>query len=116
MSPSAECACLEYGPRAPDIIEKRDIGVDDTEGRFADVTLLRCARCRRLWLRHFYEVKGFSRSGRWAEALIDEERALAMMPQRALGFIEAAPWRVVGGSYYGHTGRRVTILAGGRSD
>ena len=45
--------------------------------------------------------------GRWAEALIDDQTAATMAPARALGFIEASPWRIVGGSYYGHDGKRV---------
>ncbi len=34
------CHCLEAGPRAPDIDDvPRYIGVDENEGRFADVAL-----------------------------------------------------------------------------
>jgi hypothetical protein len=104
----AECPCLERGPRHPDIIRERDLGRDDTEGRFADVDVIRCARCRQLWLRYQYEIEAFTASGRWYEAVIDEAAAAAMTTEDAYGFIKAAPWRIVGGSFYGHSARRVT--------
>jgi hypothetical protein len=44
---TADRGCLELGPRHPDIIRERDIGRDETDGRFADVDVIRCARCRR---------------------------------------------------------------------
>jgi hypothetical protein len=47
-----------------------------------------------------------SRSGRWAEALIDEGAAATMTPEAAAEFIHAAEWHVFGGSYWGHSGRR----------
>jgi hypothetical protein len=100
VSTEGDCPCLDRGPKPPAYIEERNLGVDDTEGRFADVTLVRCALCRRLWLRHFYEIEGFSRSGRWAEALIDDVTAATITPRGALKFIETRPFRVVGGSYY----------------
>jgi hypothetical protein len=107
MSVAAECVCLEHGPKRPDIAEERNIGRDEAEGRFADVTLVRCARCRRLWLRHFYEIEAFSESGRWAEALIDELAAATIRPEAAYSFIQAAPFRVIGGSFYGGESRRI---------
>jgi hypothetical protein len=101
------CACLELGPRQPDLIRERDIGCDETDGRFADVGLQRCARCGRLWIRYQFEFEAFSRSGRWAEALIDAATAAAMTAEAAYRFIHMAPWRIVGGSFYGHAGKRV---------
>ena len=35
MTPA--CACLELGPRRPDVVEERYVGQDPTDGRFADV-------------------------------------------------------------------------------
>lgn len=101
------CACLKHGPIAPDIIEERAVGRDETEGRYADVDVVRCARCRRLWLRYQYEIEAFSKSSRWAAALIDESTAATITPGAASAAIEAAPWRIVGGSLFGHAGQRV---------
>ena len=47
--------CLNSGPRHPDILDSRHLGWDKTEGRYADVELMRCSRGRRLWLRYSVE-------------------------------------------------------------
>jgi hypothetical protein len=83
-----ECACLVDGPQNPDVINERYIGCDKTSGRFADVTLLRCARCQRLWLRYAVEYEAFSRSGRWAAAPIDQTAAETMTPEVAAPFLD----------------------------
>jgi hypothetical protein len=101
-----DCTCLSDGPRNPDVIDKRYIGCDETSGRFADVTLLRCSRCRRLWLRYAVEYEAFSRSGRWAEAPIGEKEAETMTPEAAAAFFDHAEFYIYGGSRYGHSGRR----------
>jgi hypothetical protein len=37
------CTCLEASPRHPDVVDERRVGCDETEGRFADVNVIRCA-------------------------------------------------------------------------
>jgi hypothetical protein len=101
-----DCPCLEHGPKAPQAIPERYVGCDETDGRYADVTLTRCSRCRRLWLGYAVEYEGFSNSGRWCEAVIDDATAATMTPEAAPGFLAAAPWHVYGGSYFGHAGKR----------
>ena len=92
-----ECTCLSEGPRRPDVIDERYIGRDDTGGRFADVSLLRCSRCRRLWLRYAVEYEAYSRSGRWAAAPIDQTAAVTMTPEVAAPFLDRAELCIVGG-------------------
>jgi hypothetical protein len=101
-----ECACLLDGPQKPDVIDETYVGCDKTSGRFADVSLLRCSRCRRLWLRYAVEYEAFSRSGRWAEAPVTDAEADAMTPEAAAAFLDRAEFCIVGGSYYGHARRR----------
>lgn len=101
-----DCACLSAGPRMPDVVDKRYIGCDKTAGQFADVTIRRCSRCRRLWLQYMVEYEAFSASGRWAEAPIDEAAAMAMTPDAAPAFLDGAEFYIFGGSYFGHTGHR----------
>jgi hypothetical protein len=96
-----DCSCLDLGPKRPDSVIERDVGIDETEGRFADVDLVRCTRCRRLWLRYAVEYEAFTASGRWAKAVIDEPTAAKMTPEEAPGYIASAPFRIVGGSYFG---------------
>src|SRR5665213_1642351 len=59
------CVCEQGGARFTEF-ESRDAGRDETEGRFADVTLNRCRTCGRTWLRYLVEYEAFSRSGRCA--------------------------------------------------
>ena len=99
------CKCLTDGPQSPDITDERYLGCDATAGRFADVTLRRCSRCQRLWLRYFVEYEAVSASGRWAEAPIDDKAAETMTPETAAAFLDGAADTVFGGSYYGQTGR-----------
>lgn len=52
------CVC-EQGSAQFTQFETRDVGCDETEGRFADVTLNRCRTCGRTWLRYLAEY-GFT--------------------------------------------------------
>src|SRR5579872_34455 len=88
LPPVTSCTC-EYGQAPYTEFESRELGVDDTEGRFAEVTLERCKTCRRLWLRYFVEYEAFSRSGRWARGLISEEDAASMTPEAAEPYLRS---------------------------
>ena len=65
------------------------VGVDETEGRYADVTLRECKQCDSLWLQYQVEYEGFSRSGRWARRQISHAEADQITPETALQHIEA---------------------------
>lgn len=100
------CACLFNGPRHPDMTNERGIGTDTTEGRYADVTVRRCRACNRLWIRYQVEYEGYSKSGRWAEAPIDEDTAKQITPEMSAQYIERQLWYIFGGCYWGHAGKR----------
>jgi hypothetical protein len=100
------CVCEQGGARFTEF-ETQDVGCDETEGRFADVTLNRCRSCGRLWLRYLVEYEAFSRSGRWARGLIGEEAAQSITPQAAVDHLNGLEWYLYGGSYFdGISGRR----------
>ena len=107
MSATGDCPCLARGPKRPDRIDVRDIGVDPCGGRYAAVTLIRCARCDRLWLRYQWELEAVTSSGCWYEAPISETEATAMTAEAASDFFLRAPWRIRGGSFFGHDGERI---------
>src|SRR5258708_29031775 len=83
-------------------VEERYIGTDRTNGRFADVTVNRCAACGRLWLRYQVEYEHTSRSGRWAEGIVDEAAATRITPEKAAQVLSSLPWQIYGGSLFGH--------------
>ena len=101
-----DCACLTAGPRWPDVIDERHIGWDKTDGRFADVTIRRCSRCRRLWLKYLVEREFYTAAGRFAEAPISEADAATMTPEDAPAFLDSAEFYIYGGSHFGHAGHR----------
>jgi hypothetical protein len=100
------CVCEQGGARFTEF-ECRDVGRDETEGRFADVTLNRCRTCGRTWLRYLVEYEAFSRSGRWARGLISEADANTITPETAVALLNGLEWYLYGGSYFdGISGRR----------
>jgi hypothetical protein len=103
-----DCLCLTNGVRFPDAVLVRQVGVDDTDGRFADVKIERCTRCGRLWLQYQVEYAGFSRSGRWACVQVSAAEADGVTPEAAAGVIASRAWHIRGGSYWGHRGQRAS--------
>jgi hypothetical protein len=99
------CSCLEHGPPFFDDVHARFLGVDETDGRFADVILSRCPRCSRTWIR-YQEYEAFTGSGRWAMAPIGVTAVAAVTPETAAALIAGAEWHIFGGSYFGHAGKR----------
>lgn len=100
------CVC-EQGSARFNEFETKDVGCDETDGRFADVTLNRCRTCGRTWLRYLVEYEAFSRSGRWARGLISEAAAATMTPEKAVDHLNGLDWYLYGGSYFdGIVGRR----------
>ena len=99
-----DCACLDPDQRSE--WERSSVGVDETKGRYGEVSLQRCLRCRRVWLHYFVTYEGFSRSGRWFRAIVSDEEAVSVTPETAAGLIAAQPWHLYGGSYFGHGGKR----------
>jgi len=87
--------------------EVADIGCDETEGRYADVSCSRCKRCSRLWLWYQVDYEAFSRSGRWARGLINAEDAQAIQPSEAASYLERLEWHIRGGSYFNGLAKKV---------
>lgn len=79
-------------------------GYDETNGRFGEVSILRCRTCRRFRLRYFVEYEGFSGSGRWGRGLIDEADIERTTPGNGIEHLHALPWFLYGGSYWGKAG------------
>ena len=95
------CGCLE-SPIGRGI-QVRELGMDS---RFAEVSVFQCRDCSRHWLRYFYEVEAFTRSGRWYVGCVTPEQFDGLTVENAKGVMEALDCYLYGGSYYdGLTGR-----------
>lgn len=100
-----ECSCGEP-PFAGAEFESRSVGVDETAGRFADVSVEQCKRCGQRWLRYFFELEAISGSGRWYRGLVSEEEAEGLTPTTAVEILCRRPWHFYGGSHFRTTGAR----------
>jgi hypothetical protein len=95
MQPSAECPCLAGGQHES---ENRFVGVDSDYG---EVSVIRCKRCGRFWLRYFVEYEYLTASGRWFRGVITPEIAATMEPESAKEVLEGLDWYFRGGSAFG---------------
>jgi len=82
------------------------LGIDETNGRYGEVTIETCKACGRLWLRYFVEYESFSQSGRWYRGLVTPEMVESLRPEQAPELLASLPWRFSGGSYFRSMGRK----------
>jgi hypothetical protein len=100
--PPEDCRCLTPPIDYRDY-DRTGIGIDETAGRFAEVSVERCVHCDRLWLRYFIESEGHSQTGRWYRGVVTAGQAQAVTPEAALDVLAGLPWLLYGGSYYATT-------------
>ena len=88
--------------------DTQNLGVDETNGRYGDVTIESCKACGSKWIQYLVEYEAFSSSGRWYRALISDEMLESVTPQNAVELLSTLPWHFFGGSYFRSTGQRGT--------
>jgi hypothetical protein len=101
----AGCRCMAP-PLSYRDFDRRDIGVDEGSGRFADVAIERCRRCGQTWLHYQYELEAFPGSDRWYRAPLTPEQADRATAATALEILAGLPWHLYGGGYFGTSGIR----------
>jgi hypothetical protein len=82
------------------------VGIDETNGRFGDVTVETCRHCGTLWLNYLVEYEAFTKSGRWYRGVLTPEARRMVTAHTAVAWLAALPWYFYGGSYFDSTGRR----------
>lgn len=80
--------------------ESRPLGIDDTNGRYADVTLNTCVHCGKVWVKYHVEFESFSYSGRWYMGEVTEEVLKTLTPENTVAYLESLPHYFYGGSYF----------------
>ncbi|WP_299182172.1 hypothetical protein [uncultured Chryseobacterium sp.] len=97
------CAC--EAPNS-DYTEYRssELGIDEANGRHAEVSIQQCKLCQRIWVFYSVEFEGFSQSGRWYKGIVSKKDRPNITPQNAVEFLESLEWYVYGGSYFKGTG------------
>ena len=86
--------------------ETASLGVDETNGRYGEVTVETCRACGSMWLRYFVEYEFFSESGRWYRGPVTAEMVESLKPERALELLSSLPLYFYGGSYFRTPGRK----------
>lgn len=76
------------------------IGIDNSNGTYADVTIEKCTICGTLWIKYAFEIEGISRSGQWYRTTITPEETERITTTTALEFIEKSENYFCGGSYF----------------
>lgn len=81
-----------------------ELGIDKTNGRFAEVSIQQCKLCQRIWIRYFVEYESFSKSGRWYKGIVSKKDRPQITPENAVEYLESLDWYIYGGSYFESTG------------
>jgi hypothetical protein len=81
------------------------LGVDETRGRYGEVTVETCKACGSVWLRYLVEYEFFSESGRWYRGRVTPEMVESLKPEQAPELLASLPWYFYGGSYFRTLGR-----------
>jgi len=101
--PKLECGCERSGQSAEDYRTSK-IGTDHTDDRNAEVSILQCKLCQRIWLKYFVEFESFTKSGRWYKGIITKKDVAGIKPENAVEYLENLDWYIYGGSYFESTG------------
>lgn len=83
----------------------KPLGVDDTKGRYADVTLNTCVHCGTVWVKYHAEFESYGRSGRWYLGVVTEEALKTLTPENTVAYLESLPGYFYGGSYFNSPGK-----------
>jgi len=80
------------------------LGVDKTNGRFAEVTIEKCKHCGTEWINYLVENEAFTRSGRWYRGILENGQG-KIKPENVETYLENLDWYIFGGSYFNSTGK-----------
>lgn len=99
--PKLGCACEKH-----DLIESEyrtsSVGTDHKDGRNAEVSVIQCRLCQRIWLKYDILFKDSPQSRRWYKGIIAKKEVAGMKPENAMQHLENLEWYICGGSFYGN--------------
>ncbi|AZA76825.1 hypothetical protein EG347_04485 [Chryseobacterium sp. G0186] len=101
--PQIGCACEKPTPNYTEY-RSSELGIDQTNGRHAEVTIQQCKLCQRIWIRYFVEFEHITKSGRWYKGIVTKKDRGQITPENAVEFLESLEWYVYGGSFFESTG------------
>ncbi|GAB0157054.1 hypothetical protein CHRYSEOSP005_23230 [Chryseobacterium sp. Alg-005] len=101
--PKIGCMCEKPASNHTDY-RSSTVGIDHTNGRYADVSILQCKLCQRIWVHYLVELEHFSRSGKWYKGIVSKKDLSSITPENALDYLENLEWYLYGGSFFESTG------------
>jgi len=87
----AECSCITP-PFYHDDYESELISIDQADGRFGEISILRCRMCGSTWLNYFIEYEGYEHSSRWYRGMVTAEQLARLIPEQVPVFFAGLPW------------------------
>lgn len=103
---TSNCQCMTPSNYRAGDYSMANVGIDETNGRFGEVSIATCNFCRKQWLCYQLEYEGFERSGRWYRGEISPEDAGHVRPENAVAMLDRMGWYFAGGSYFESAGSR----------
>jgi len=88
MNAKPTCECYD---RLPAGSTYQEVGVDETEGRYGDVSVTTCSVCGRRWLSYFVEYEAFTASQRWIRGVLPASQ-MVPPPKNAVPIFNTMPW------------------------
>lgn len=103
MTDDFSCEC--QNPKANYLVfDSEQIGIDDKNGRYGEVSIKTCKKCRSKWLHYFVEYESFSRSGRWFRGEIAKDIVSKITAENAEEYLNKMDSCFAGGSYFESNG------------
>ena len=97
----SEHGCITEKRLDPGDFERNWLGIDRTDCRYGEVTILTCKVCGQHALRYFVEYEEFSRSGRYFIGAISADAARQVTSETAVETLDRLDWHFNGGSNFG---------------
>jgi hypothetical protein len=107
MSDTADlrCKCLDPECRSHSFHDT-DIGVDQTNSRFGNVSLFDCRNCGSRWLHYAVGDEAWAQSSRWYRGLISVKQSRSVTPENAREILASLSWYFYGGRDFETDGRQ----------
>lgn len=99
--PKLGCACEKHDLSKSEY-RTSIVGTDSTNDVNAEVSIIQCRLCQRIWLNYTVEFTNSQESGRWYKGIIAKKEVAEMKPENAIEYLENLPWYICGGSYFGN--------------
>lgn len=99
--PKLGCACEKH-----DLTESEYrtsiVGTDLTNGKNAEVSVIQCRLCQRIWIKYTVGFPDSPESGRWYKGIIAKKDVAEMKPENVVKHLENLEWYICGGQFFGN--------------